>query len=191
MVAPLAVVVTGPAGSGKTTLARTLATGLRAALLDLDTATAPLVALVAGLLGTDDLDAGALPRATRGPRYATLVSLARDCLACGTPVVVVGPFTRERADPAAWQALQQQLRAAGGRPRLVWTHVPPAVLRGRLVSRAAARDAAKLADLDAHLALVDTSPPSAPHTAVDTSIPVDTAALLRLLDTAEDPTTAP
>lgn len=176
-----AAVVAGPAGVGKTTLAATLAARLGAALLDLDTATAPLVEVVAGLLGSDDLDGAALAGATRAARYEVLLAVAEDCLRCGTPVVLVAPFTAERASASAWTHLAGRLAAAGGRPTLVWAHAPREVLRERLVGRAAGRDAAKLADLDAHLDRLDLSPPAAPHVAVDTSEPLDLEGLAAAL----------
>lgn len=166
--APVAAVVAGPAGVGKTTLAQALATHLGACLLDLDTATAPLVEVVAGLLGSDDLDGGILSHATRAARYATVRDLAVDNLRCGVPVVLVAPFTAERSDPAAWERLAGDLAAAGGRPTLVWVHADRDVLRARLLGRAAARDAGKLADLEAHLDRIDLRPPVVPHVAVDT-----------------------
>lgn len=181
---PPVIVVAGPAGSGKTTLGRALAAGLRAALLDLDTATAPLVDVVARLLDSADLAAGPLATATREPRYRTVVDLARDCLGCGTPVVMVGPFTRECADATAWAALASALTDGGGRPVLVWAQLPREALRARLVARGAPRDASKLADVEAHLASVPASAPAVPHHAVDTSALVDTRALLQqVLDT--------
>lgn len=178
---PPAAVVAGPAGVGKTTLAATLAARLGAALLDLDTATAPLVEVVAGLLGSDDLDGPALAGATRAARYEVLLALAEDCLRCGTPVVLVAPFSAERASAPAWERLAERLDAAGGRPSLVWAHAPREVLRERLLGRAAGRDAGKLADLDAHLARLDLSEPAAPHLAVDTSVPLDLEGLATAL----------
>ncbi len=169
--APVAVLA-GPAGAGKTTVARALSAHLRASLLDLDTATAPLVSVVAGLLGSDDLDGAVLAEATRDARYETLLALAEDCLACGTPAVLVAPFTRERRDPAAWAGTERRLREAGGLPRLVWVHASRAVLRERLRGRGAARDASKLADLDAHLDGLDLRPPAVGHLPVDTGLPV-------------------
>lgn len=170
---PAALVVTGAPGAGKSTLGAALAALLGAALLDQDVLTGPLVAAVCAQLGTDDLDDPRVVAATRAPRYEALTATAEDCLRCGTPAVLVAPFTRERTDPAAWRALSARLRAAGGAPRLVWATVPPAELVRRVRARGAARDAAKLADPAAFLAGLDLAPPVVDHLAVDTTRPLD------------------
>ena len=113
-----AVLLTGWPAAGKSTVGRALARRLGAALVDQDTATAPLVAVVAGLVGTDDLDDQRLAGPTRTARYETVTALAEDNLRIGTPVVLVAPFTRERRDPGARAALNRRLRAAGGTPLL-------------------------------------------------------------------------
>jgi hypothetical protein len=121
-----------------------LAGRLGAALLDQDVATQPLVEVVQGLVGLDDLDDQRLAGLTRAARYEVLAALAVDNLAAGVPVVLVAPYTAERGDPQAWHDLNSRLRAAGGRPLLVWLSLPAAELRRRLLQRGAARDRAKL-----------------------------------------------
>ena len=103
-----------------------LAGRLGAALLDQDVATQPLVEVVQGLVGLDDLDDQRLAGLTRAARYEVLAALAVDNLAAGVPVVLVAPYTAERGDPQAWSDLNSRLRAAGGRPLLVWLSLPVA-----------------------------------------------------------------
>jgi predicted kinase len=141
-----AVLVSGAPGVGKSTVGGILSERLGAALLDLDTATADLTAVVGGLLGIDDLDDPRLAGATRAARYATIVGVAEENLRHGLSVVLVAPFTTERREPLAWAALNARLTAAGGVPSLVWLHVDPAVVAQRVERRAAARDLAKRAD---------------------------------------------
>src|SRR4051794_31015077 len=167
------VLVSGWPGSGKSTVGRALARRLGAALVDQDTVTGPLVAVVADLVGVDDLDDARLAGPTRQARYDTLVDVAEDNLRVGTPVVLVAPFSRERRDLHAWGSLDRRLRAAGGAPLLVWLRLDPAAVVRRLRARGAARDLAKLADPAAFVAGLAAGEPVGPHVVVDAERPPD------------------
>lgn len=171
---PPALVVTGCPAAGKSTLGHALARELRAALIDLDTATAPLVSVVLGLMSLEDLDELRdlgrgdrdklrLADLTRAARYETVTSLAEDNLRAGTPVVLVAPFTRERHETTAWTALAARLTAAGGEPRLVWIGLAAPVALSRLRARGAERDRRKLAHASAYLEGLDLTPPPVEH----------------------------
>lgn len=163
---PLALVVSGAPATGKTTLGAALARDLGTALIDLDTATAPLISVVSHLVGTDDLDDPRLGGSVRVARYETVTAVAEDCLRAGTSVVLVAPFTRERQDPAVWCALAARLTAAGGEPRLVWISLPAAVAEARLKARGAARDKTKAFDGSTYPAGLEVAPPQVPHVIV-------------------------
>jgi predicted kinase len=165
-----AVLVSGPPATGKSTLAMALAPRLAAAVLDLDVATGPLTRVVSALAGVHDLDDPALAALTRDARYDTLLALAEANLAAGRPVVLVAPFSAERARPAAWAATTRRLQA---RATLVWLHLPPDELIRRLTQRAAARDEAKLRDPASYLTGLDLDPPAVPHLPLDASQPTD------------------
>ncbi|WP_298885242.1 AAA family ATPase [uncultured Serinicoccus sp.] len=167
----LAVAVTGAPGAGKTSTGQELARVLGAALLDLDTVTNPLVDLLLASLGGQGYDDPQVAPQVRRARYACLVGAAQDCLRTGTPVVLVAPFTAERADPGVWAVLARTLTEAGGDPWLAWLEISAGELGERLRARGAQRDHAKLADLDGYLAGVDLAPPAAPHLAVDATLP--------------------
>jgi sugar-phosphatase len=136
---PLAVVVAGPAGSGKSTLGRALARTLRAPLVDLDSVTTPLLdALPLDALGGHWLTsphAGAV----RDGRYAALRATAADALSTAGRVVVVAPFTAELSGGEEWRALVAALAPA--EPHVVLVDGDPAVLASRRSARGAARDA--------------------------------------------------
>jgi predicted kinase len=161
------VLLTGWPGSGKSTVGRALARRLGAALVDQDTLTGPLVDVVADLVGVHDLDDVRLAGPTRAARYETVAAVAEENLRVGTPVVLVAPFSLERRDLHAWEALERRLRAAGGRPLLVWLHLDPAAVVDRLRARGAARDVPKLADPSSFLAGLDRAVPVGPHVVVD------------------------
>ncbi len=167
------VLLTGAPGTGKSTLGRLLAGRLRAALLDQDVATKPLVDVVRRLVDIDDLDDHRLVGLTRAARYEVLAALAIDNLSAGVPVVLVAPYTTERAHPPAWTHLRSRLVAAGGAPLLVWLSLEPAEIVRRLGERGAARDRAKLSDPSAYLDKVAelAAAPVVPHLPVPADLP--------------------
>jgi predicted kinase len=166
-----AVLIAGPPATGKSTLAAALAPGLGAALLDLDVATGPLTRVVSDLIGVRDLGDPALAGLTRQARYDTLLGLARANLRAGRPVVLVAPFSTERAEPSAWATTARRL---GADPTMVWLHLPPEELIRRLTRRALARDENKIRDPASFLTGLDLEPPAVPHLALDASQPTAT-----------------
>jgi predicted kinase len=172
-----AVLIGGPPATGKSTLALALAPRLDAALLDLDVATGPLTRVVSALAGRPhDLDDPVLAGLTRDARYDTLLDLAAANLAAGRPVVLVAPFSAERARPAAWAAATRRLPAQA---TMVWLYLPPGELVRRLTERALARDESKIRNPGSYLTGLDLEPPAIPHLALDASQPTD--ALVRSL----------
>ena len=163
-----AVLIAGPPATGKSTLAEALAPRLGAALLDLDVATAPLTRVISGLTGVHDLDDPALAGLTRAARYDTLLGLAAANLRAGRPVVLVAPFSTERAQPSAWVTTTRRLAAE---PTLVWLHLPPDELVRRLTRRAEARDENKIRDPASFLTALDLAPPAVPHLPLDATQP--------------------
>ncbi|OZD49929.1 hypothetical protein CH252_16470 [Rhodococcus sp. 06-1477-1B] len=136
---PLAVVVAGTAGSGKSTLGRAIAETLRAPLVDLDSVTTPLLdALPVDALGGHWLTS---PHAAviREGRYAALRATAADALSTAGRVVIVAPFTAELAGGTEWEALAAALAPA--EPHVVHIDGDPAVLASRRSARGASRDA--------------------------------------------------
>ncbi len=187
-VAPPVVLLTGWPAAGKSTVGRELARRLGGALIDQDTATAPLVAVVAGLVGVDDLTDPRLAGPTRQARYETITALAEDNLRIGTPVVMVAPFTEERRDLDAWKSMDGRLRAAGGLSLLVWLRLEPAMVVRRLRARDASRDTAKVADSAAFTAALDISEPVGPHLTVNGERPTDDVVRTVIAALTEPPT---
>lgn len=168
-----AYVVAGAPATGKSVLGAAFARAAGAAPLDQDVLTGPLTAVVAGLVGAApaDLDDPRVRSATRDATYAALIDTAAGCLAAGVSVVLIAPFSSERSDPVAWNALSDRLGAPDG-IALIWTTCPPAEVARRLTERAAPRDRRKIADLTAFLRSGVLDPPAVPHVAVDTTAPL-------------------
>jgi len=171
---PRAFVISGPPASGKSSLGALLARALGAALLDQDVMTGSLVAVIAGLVGTqaDDRDDPRLRAASRNAVYQVLLDAAVANLAVGTSVVLVAPFARERSDAQRWNLVSERL-AAGGAPHLLWMSCPMDELVRRMRARAAPRDRAKLAGLAAYLTAEVLTPPAVAHTVIDATSSVD------------------
>jgi predicted kinase len=166
-----AVLIGGPPATGKTTLATALAPHLGAAVLDLDVATGPLVRVVSELIGVHDLDDPVLAGLTRAARYDTLLGLAEANLQAGRPVVLVAPFSAERAQLSAWATTTQRLP---GDPTMVWLYLPTGELIQRLTRRALARDENKIRDPASFLTGLDLEPPVVPHLPLDAAQPTST-----------------
>jgi predicted kinase len=159
------LLICGAPGSGKSTVGRVVARRLGAALLDLDTATSSLTAVIIALQGTDNLDDPELGRLTRAARYETLSALAADNLSAGISAVMVAPFTTERRDPVAWEALCGRMERAGASTTMIWLRISADNVLGRVERRGAGRDLAKLrGDWPAGL---DLGAPAVPHIEVD------------------------
>ena len=134
-------------------------------------ATGPLTRVISGLIGVHDLDDPALAGLTRTARYETLIGLAEANLRAGRPVVLVAPFSAERAKPPAWASTTQRLP---GDATMVWLYLPPHELIRRLTRRALARDENKIRDPASFLTGLDLEPPAIPHLALDASQPTAT-----------------
>ncbi|GAA0277298.1 AAA family ATPase [Cryptosporangium japonicum] len=154
-----AVLMTGAPATGKTTVGRLVAGALRAAILDQDVVTGPFV-------DGADLD-GPAGRALRAARYESILAAACDCLAVGTPAVLVAPFTAERAHADAFGVLVDRFAAVGAATTLVWLTAPADVLVARMAARGAGRDAGKLADPAAYFRAGLLDAPSVPHVRID------------------------
>jgi hypothetical protein len=86
-------------------------------------------------------------------------------------VVLVAPFSTERAQPSAWATTARRLAAD---PTMVWLHLPPDELIRRLTRRALPRDQDKIRAPASYLATLDLAPPAIPHLPVDASQPTAT-----------------
>lgn len=147
-----AVFVIGPAGSGKSTIARALATQLPGCYLDKDTLTEPFVrhALVASGRDPDAREHDDHYRSAVMPlEYRVLFDTARDNLLLGQAVVIDAPFSAYLGDPD----YLARTRVAHGWPAatavtVVAVSVQQETLFTRLAQRNLPRDQWKLTHRD-------------------------------------------
>lgn len=134
---PIALVVAGIAGSGKSTLGAALARALRAPLLDLDSLTNPLLDRLDGVLDEHWLS-GAFGARIREGRYAALRRTAIDVLDSVGVVVLVAPFTAELRGGDEWERLRGELAPAV--VQVIHLVGDPAVFEARRELRGEPRD---------------------------------------------------
>ena len=152
---PRLIFFCGHAGTGKTTLAKQLIgplmarTGESFCLLDKDTLYGGYSAAVMGALtgNPNDRDSPTYLQHLRDPEYAGLMATARENLALGVNVIVVGPLSREikahRLTDPDWLGVAPDVAV-----RIVWVHLQEAEARRRITQRGNPNDAWKLAHWD-------------------------------------------
>ena len=152
------VIVAGPAGAGKSTLGRALATELGAALLDLDDLTNSLLdALWPSRSATGHWNDAPNRSLVRPARYAVLRAAASAQVASGIDVVLVAPFTAEMTGGQEWEELTAAIEPV--EPVVLWIDVPARVLAERVRARAFDRDDGSAGEAPAR--------PAVPHVALD------------------------
>jgi predicted kinase len=156
-----AVVVVGPAGSGKSTVARELARRATAVYLDKDALAGPLVeaALAASGNESSDREGNDYYRTQLMPaEYASLFAVAGDNLRLGHPVVIDAPFAAYLDSPGFFTRSATQARWPNTRTFVLRVLAPEAIVKARLSERGLARDAVKLSDWDTFWTTWGTTP---------------------------------
>jgi predicted kinase len=160
-------IVSGAAGTGKSTFGKRLAARHSAILLDSDTVTEPVVRAGMSAAGLDatDRDSAAYKEIFRDAVYECLFATALENIS-HTSVVIVGPFTRELSQSVWPRILQMKF---GFRPIIWFLHCDDEIRRQRIEDRGNPRDALKLVDWHLHIAEAPVVSPAFSVKRIDTS----------------------
>lgn len=172
------IVIAGPAGSGKTTLADLVAGRLHAPHLDFDVVTNGVV--TAHRQQSPHLSEPELLEAIKDQRYAELAAAVRSAFEAArqegrsTTVVTSAPFTSISRSSASWA---DWLAGCGepDRSDLFWLDIDPELRLARVQQRASSRDARLL---EGSVAPVRVPPPLVAHHLIDAELPLDDQATL-------------
>ncbi|MGD9943024.1 MAG: AAA family ATPase [Burkholderiaceae bacterium] len=180
----------GHAGTGKTTLAKRAVpllhaqTGQSFCLLDKDTVYGTYSAKVMGLLTGDpnDRDSPTYLENLRDPEYAGLLDIARENLALGVNVVLVGPFSREVKSRLLFDPPRLAM-PEGTTVSVVWVLLDEATAKARIIARGNERDQYKLAHWDEYrVRRFDPDPTEFPELLRFDNTVFDAQAFERLID---------
>ncbi len=163
-------IIHGMPAVGKTTIARELANRTGACLIDIDTATEPIIqAAMEKLNGApDDRDSTLFKDTFRTPIYETLFAIADENLP-HTDAIITGPFTKELQNPGWVSEIRERLSSQCD-IKCLFLRCDDALRKKRLIERANPRDLPKLENWEQFMSYYDTeSPPAYPHFLVDTT----------------------
>lgn len=187
---PTLILLAGISATGKTTTGKPLArTVYDAFYIDKDLINETF------LMTSNPLDNGIDTYRLSGPRllrstehyrrnvklrsYQLMLELARDNLTAGKHPMLEGNYTKEIRQGYMERVIGPFFADVAHRTKIIFCHVDEAVVRERLIRRAAGRDAEKLASDDAWRKLLEEQPILPPelekydHVKIDTTQPVE------------------
>jgi predicted kinase len=165
------MVIAGPAGSGKTTLAEAVAKRLSAPHLDFDVVSAGVVAATQSL--HPELSEEAVLVACKEERYAALAEAIRQCADLAdplvpSPVIASAPLSQYTQDSKLWADWLAQCGSPSS-VDLVWLDLDPKVRWNRMMNRKSSRDQALL---ESGIRPDPAPLPVVKHRVIDASLPM-------------------
>jgi DNA-binding transcriptional regulator YhcF (GntR family) len=170
---PVALLIGGYAGSGKSELARMVSRETGWAVIDKDTITRPVVEATLEILGVSphDRESDVYLSKVRPREYEAVAAAIEEQLECGNSAIASAPFIREFTDMSWIHRLQASCTALNAQVILVWVRCDPVSMHTYIRRRGAARDAAKLADWEGYLSHLDLAfQPPTEHVIIENSL---------------------
>jgi hypothetical protein len=146
---PALVLVSGPAGSGKTTLSERLCRALGLPIVDYDSACEPFLAILQEKDGAAIRDS-AFTRRYREACYAAFFDLVFANVALGLDLVATAPLSDESGDPAFFDRMRERY-GLGFYSIDAYIGIGEEDLHRNIVARDSERDREKLADWEGFL----------------------------------------
>lgn len=166
------ILVCGRPASGKSTFAKALAQRTSGTLIDIDTATEPVIRVAMNKFTGDpnDRDSPFFKETFREAIQESLFAIAKENLD-STHAIIAAPFTKEQRDPDWLNQLATKLCLS--EPALaVFLSCDSDTLRKRIAERKNPRDIPKLANWDSHETYyAKEETPAFPHLLVDATSP--------------------
>lgn len=162
------IIVTGCAGSGKTTTGKELARQLGYAYIDKDTVTREFTDFVLIQKGSSEGDRESEFYKTEllPIEYRITFKLCRELLECGSSVVLTIPFIGQIRDISKWLALKEESRIDDDvEVKFVWIKHDIDTEKKNILKRGAARDQYKIEHWDEYAASVEGIEPSPDYNA--------------------------
>lgn len=175
------VIITGCAGSGKTTIGKTLAQKLGYCYIDKDTVTREFTDFILERSGSSKGDRESqLYRGEILPiEYSVTFKLCREILDNGSNVVLTIPFISQIQDFSKWEEIRTAARIRNKEVKFIWIEHNIETEKDNLVSRDAARDKYKLEHWEEYAKSVEGICPAEEYQAYiytnDCNINLDTA----------------
>lgn len=175
------VIITGCAGSGKTTIGKTLAQKLGYCYIDKDTVTREFTDFILERSGSSKGDRESqLYRGEILPiEYSVTFKLCREILDNGSNVVLTIPFISQIQDFSKWEEIRTAARIRNKEVKFIWIEHNIETEKDNLVSRDAARDKYKLEHWEEYAKSVEGICPAGEYQAYiytnDCNINLDTA----------------
>lgn len=141
------VIITGCAGSGKTTIGREIAKAMNYSYVDKDTVTREFTDFILTELGSyeGDRESAIYKEKILPIEYRISLKLCRELLDCGSSVVLTIPFINQIQDYTNWQKIKRTAKISDDvKVKFIWIEHNIDTEKANIINRNATRDKYKI-----------------------------------------------